>query len=315
MKNNKLIDAMNDIKDEYILEARQENKKPSFHIPVKKVIILAACFVLCVSFLPKMFFGGKSTSTDQAYFETMNSSEGYHQENDYDYKVSDEASERKEIINGDIDISCKDIEEAMELIDQKMKSFGAYVQYSGFDNYTYGYRSSRMVVRVPRENYDAFVSDLKDSFDLVSYSQNLQDVTEQYRDISSRLNSLKVEEERILSLYEQAENLEEVLQLEDKLSSLRYEIEAFETQIKNYDLLTTYATLDISLKEKLPVKESASLFSRIVSSFSEGWSDLGGSAGSFLVSLSYAAPFLLIFGIIIFVVIKIIKKKRNKKKQ
>jgi hypothetical protein len=52
------------------------------------------------------------------------------------------------------------------------------------------------------------------------------DVTDQYFDAQSRLSALRVQETRLLvELLEEAASLEDILDIEDRLSEVRYEIE------------------------------------------------------------------------------------------
>ena len=48
-------------------------------------------------------------------------------------------------------------------------------------------------------------------------------MTLEYIDIQARINSLRLQEERILSLLERADSLEYIFEIEKKLGDVRYE--------------------------------------------------------------------------------------------
>lgn len=82
-----------------------------------------------------------------------------------------------------------------------------------------------------------------------SESLTTENVSLQYTDIEARLKSLEVQEERILEMLSKAESLEYVLELESRLSEIRYEIENYTSKLNRYDSLISYSTVTILLSE------------------------------------------------------------------
>ena len=79
--------------------------------------------------------------------------------------------------------------------------------------------------------------------------ENISDITEEYSDTESRLNSLKIEEESLNVMLKKAKNVEEMIKVEDKLSSVRTEIENITRRLKRYDKQITYSTVHINISE------------------------------------------------------------------
>ena len=60
----------------------------------------------------------------------------------------------------------------------------------------------------------------------VTYTnKSSEDITLDYVDVESRIEALEVEQERLLALLESAQDLESVIQLESRLSEVRYQLE------------------------------------------------------------------------------------------
>ena len=57
------------------------------------------------------------------------------------------------------------------------------------------------------------------------------------------------EQERLLSLLEQAETMEEIIALESRLTEVRYQLESMESQLRTMDNQVSYSTVYLSIEE------------------------------------------------------------------
>ena len=55
----------------------------------------------------------------------------------------------------------------------------------------------------------------------------MDDVTLRYVDVDSHKKALETEQERLLALLEKAENVEDIITIENRLSDVRYELENY----------------------------------------------------------------------------------------
>lgn len=83
---------------------------------------------------------------------------------------------------------------------------------------------------------------------LISLDETVQDVTNDYVDSQSRLANLKVEQQRLQTLMSQAQSLNDILTIQDKLTSVEGQIEQTEEHLKNLSNETTYYTVTIQLQ-------------------------------------------------------------------
>lgn len=183
----------------------------------------------------------------------------------------------------------------------------------------YSYRTAQFVIRVPRESFSTLRSDL-DMLGSVTYSSvKAQNITTEYRDTQSRLNAYRVEESRLLEMLNKAEYVEDMLNIEDRLSSVRYQIESLTTSLTNWDSMVNYSTMCISVQE---VKELTAE-KPIARTFGEDLRDgiqssldwLGQVGKDIVIFIVSALPILLSLAVLAAVIVWIIFAHRRKKRK
>ena len=88
---------------------------------------------------------------------------------------------------------------------------------------------------------------------LTNEKETVQNVTSQYVDLQSRLTNLRTEQSRLLTFLSQAQNLSDMLTIQDKLTDVEGQIEQIEGQINDLSGQTAYSTVTINLSAS-PVK-------------------------------------------------------------
>ncbi len=214
-------------------------------------------------------------------------------------------------------LQTKEFEPLLTYLESRVAELGGYVQSSqiygnGMDSY--GYRSASMTLRIPQSKLDSFVSGVSENATVVRKSENADNKTLEYADTEARLKSLQIEQERFLALLEKADTVENIIVLEQHLTELRYEIEAYASTLKLIDNKVNYSTvtLDISeVKRIVPVEQDPTVWSRMKDGFSDTWYSIKDGFGNFLVWVVTNCLYLIIWAVIIVVVLVIVKKKIN----
>lgn len=157
--------------------------------------------------------------------------------------------EQKVIKTGTLSLHMESVRDGVEAIKANVTLWGGDVTNSNITRYDNSYFAS-ITVRVPSDQFDAALSGLK-AMALYTESEytNAENITELYMDLEARLNNLKEEEAQYLSILDQAVTVEEILQVTDYLSNVRYEIESIEGQLKYYDTNVDYSTITLTLTE------------------------------------------------------------------
>ena len=221
---------------------------------------------------------------------------------------------RKWIITIDMNVETDDLDTLMADLDQTITGLGGYVENQSMHNgSTYAarrYRSASLTVRIPEEKADQFTGDLSGMANVVSRNLRREDITLQYVATSGRVTALETEEARLLELLSQAESMADLLEIEARLTDVRYELENYASQLRIYDNQIDYATIYLyidEVQEYTPVEEPTFL-ERIKTTFADALEGLGDGAVNVAVFLIGNSPSLLVFGVILFVVIKVAKQ-------
>ena len=154
----------------------------------------------------------------------------------------------KLILNADLSLETQDFEKSAADIEKMTAEAGGYIESSGTYGDT-GSRSANYTLRVPQEKFEQFYAQLGENMHVVSRSRSSEDVTDQYTDIETRLATLQTKHERLLSLLEKADKMEDIIALENALADCEYEIDSLTGSKRRYDDLVGFSTFYINLRE------------------------------------------------------------------
>jgi len=222
---------------------------------------------------------------------------------------------RKWIITMDMNVETDDLDALMADLDQKINTLGGYVEdqniHNGSNYASRRYRNAHLTIRIPDEKTDQFTSEVSGMANVVSQNLRREDITLKYVSTSSRVTALETEEARLLELLAKAENMTDLLEIEARLTDVRYELENYASQLRLYDNQIDYATIYLSVsevQEYTPVEEPT-FFERIKNTFSDALEGLGDTIVNITVFLVGNSPYLLTFGLIGFLAIKLSKRR------
>lgn len=258
---------------------------------------------------------GEEASTDTAAsFESAAPSDN---ETGLTQELSEnDLSNRKLIKNVSLSFETEEFDTMKSRMEESIASFGGYTEYSSYDAPQVGYRLRRysLTARIPADKLEDFVNSAGELGTLTNKSENVEDVTLDYVDKTAYKESLQVEYDRVTELLEKADDLDQVLALESKLSQLRYEINSYESQLRTYDNLISYSTVNIYISEVQHVTgTSNTLGSRISDSFMSSLYSVRDFFVDLFVFLIGNLPVLLLLAIAVIAIIIIIKRFRKKR--
>jgi hypothetical protein len=224
------------------------------------------------------------------------------------------ARKRKIILNYTISLEVKDLAAAQEVVKQLAESNGGYVFNSSRAGDESGSAMGRISIRVLSGKANTVMKGIRGLGRVESENSTAEDITEQYVDMEARLNNAKSSEARLLGLYRQAGKLSDVLAVEKELTRVRGDIEAFEAQKKNWDILTEMVTIEISLHEPSGGFPSGHRFwSTITGAFGQSVEVIAISLRALIVFVAGVLPWLAVFGPIFYLFVKWRRKKKREK--
>lgn len=226
--------------------------------------------------------------------------------------------ERARIRTGQLTVEVGDFDAARRNLSRTVRRQGGFVsdsrerlrQVDGA-NYTLG----SVVLRVPRKNFSATMSEARAVGTVLDASRNSRDVTDQLVDINARLRNLRAQRDRLRGLYRNASNTDAILDVEERLSEVQTEIERLEAQKTSLQRQVALSTITVELREPRPEPEPIER---------EQWYDTG-VAAAFLESVdgvvvvvralvvggAFALPYLLAFGVPLAAAVGILRRRRD----
>ena len=221
---------------------------------------------------------------------------------------------RKWIITMDMNVETEDLDAMLQALDSHILSLGGYVEgqniHNGSAYSTRRYRSASLTVRIPAEAVDEFTREVEGICNVVSSNKNLEDITLTYVSTESRMKALQTEEARLLELMEQAENMSDLLEIEARLTDVRYELESVTSRLRTYDNQVNFATIYLHIEEVqeyTPVAERT-VWQRISEDFTSNLKDLGEDIVDVFVWVLVSSPYLLIYAVLIVGLVIVVKK-------
>ena len=162
--------------------------------------------------------------------------------------VEQSVTQRKLIKNGSMTLVVDNLEQSRNKVFALIEKHGGYCaneQYSSWEHSS----SYNLTVRVPCDSFDGFVAELEASNGkMESKSMYINDVTSEYIDLETRLDTKRSYLARYKELLKSAKSVQEIVSIEDKIRSLEEEIDSTVGQLKYLSNQVDYSTLHLNLR-------------------------------------------------------------------
>jgi hypothetical protein len=158
--------------------------------------------------------------------------------------------QRKVVQTGYLDIIVPDFDVAHEELKELFALHKAVIVKSEFAGSAGARRGATWTVRVPVDDFQAFVDEVVHLGKPVRHSTEAQDVTEEFVDLEARIKNLKAEEEGLNGLLKKAQSTADILGFRQQISDIRGNIERAEGRLNVLSRLTTYSTVYLSMREE-----------------------------------------------------------------
>lgn len=163
------------------------------------------------------------------------------------------------------------LSKVVEEADGYVESADVYsTEYRDYKNNIHSVREGQFVIRLPETS----VSKLKDVLDTYSHitsaSQSCEDLTESYVDTETKLNSLSGEKETLEGLLKDAENVQDVLAIRDRIAAIEGQLEYYHKMMENLKKDVSYSTFNLTLDEVIYYQKSIEYYQSTVL---ENWAE------------------------------------------
>ena len=230
-------------------------------------------------------------------------------------------TDRKLITTVTMEAETENLDAMLSHVNAKITALNGYMESQQINNGSayskYRYRSADMTIRIPAENLSQFVDMVSENCNIISNYRTSEDVTLQYVSMESRIEALEIEQERLLALLEQADNMEDLLTIESRLTDVRYDLEQIHSQMLVMQNRINYSTVHLYLNEVVEYteveEEPETFFQRVGRGFTKSLKGVWNGIVEFVIFLISALPYFALLGAIAVVVILIVRKSRKKR--
>lgn len=204
--------------------------------------------------------------------------------------------DRKTITTVDMSLEVDDVPAAIEQIAATARASGGYVSGSSVYAHTYDqstWKDGYITVRIPEAGHPEFLEEVSKLGEVTSRSVSAQDVTEEYIDVTARLENLKRQEQRLHEVLNMSRTVEEVLSVEKEIERVRGEIDSLTGRLTYLNDRVEYSTISIRLSEPDHVIYSWGLGD----AFSESVRGFISMVNALIILTGYLLPIVLVLTI------------------
>ena len=224
--------------------------------------------------------------------------------------------ERKMIHRAELELETTDFDQAVADLADLTERMGGYYESSTVADRGSDYRWANYTIRVPADQYSAFLDQAGTLCHETWRNTTQDDVSEAYYDVQGRLTTQRVKLERLQALLEQAENMEDIITIESAISETQESIDRLSGSLQHYDSMVDYATVHINLNEVYQlstVQETPAGFAqRLGNAFAGGWRGFLTGMESLVVALAYGWMWILLLAVIVAAVIRLGRRRSLK---
>lgn len=322
MNKNEYINQVDKIKasDELknkILELEAEGnpvkKKSAFKIASIVAACLAVVIVGSALFVPIGSVNKYSSDMEKAEMYSAGTGDSDSEDMAYSESVSTSSTNSNKVIKtASIEIETEKLDNFITSLDKIINDYKAVKVSVNEETYSYG-KSLHTTVNVPAENLEEFIDEISKIGTVKTKNINADDVSDSYSALESEINALKKEEQTLLAMLEKGENLTDVIAIQDRLTTVRADIDTksmtFE-RLKN-QIKYSAVTINVSQVNRVSGEGNKSVGERIKKQFSDNLYYIGEFFTDFFVNFVSAIPYIAILAVIAVIVILIVKRIRK----
>lgn len=234
--------------------------------------------------------------------------------------------EEKLVYRCQLDIETKNYAEDKENLMKLISEYEGIIQNSNeydSDDYWYssdhvktrGTKTLNLQVRIPSEKYKEFIGTVGTIGKVKRNSQQVDNISYDYYNTQADIEQLKIQEQRLLEMMEQAYTIEDMITVEDRLSEVQNELSKLQTKLVGLDTDVAYSYVDIELEEVFEYSaaevEKPGFFKRLGKEIVDGFKAMIQIFEDIILFIAGAVPRLIPFAVFGFIVYKIVKVYRR----
>lgn len=233
------------------------------------------------------------------------------------------------VYRGSVSITTKEYDSALEALSELYSKYDCFIESSNeYSNYRYSDGSTMMTyratIRVNSKDYDTFMNGVSNLGVVASKSSNVQNMNMEYSDTVTALRIYQARLDRYLARLETETDNEIAIQLEREVTDIQVTLQQLEARKSLIETDVAYSYVDLEIEE---VKAYTSQITHDDPLHKRVWAEIVNTYYEFtefltnlLFFIIHAFPYLVILGIVVFVLrkkfkgcVKLPRLKKRKK--
>ena len=206
-----------------------------------------------------------------------------------------ESTAQRQIIlrTASVSLNTTNYENDLDAILAAMQNYGGWAEYQSASGETDSRRAS-LTLRIPAGSLDDFLGEVKQIGSLKNLETSAQDVSANYCDTESRKAIYEAQRARLTELLAQAEDVADIIEIENSLADLQYKIENLQGSLNHWDSYSETSVVTLTLRE-IAVSEDkgeTSLWARLGDAGKASIRGAGEFFSDMLIFIVLALPYL-----------------------
>lgn len=221
-------------------------------------------------------------------------------------------SKRKVIITHSLSLEVKNLSSAFKSVIDLAAMQGGYTTETSRTGNDDGSYAGSVAMRVPPGSVGGLLEKLRGFGKVISENSTGEDITDEYVDLEARLRNMRASEIRLqVLLARRTQKLADVLAVEKELTRVRGDIESFEAQKRNWEILTALVTIRVELVELNGAFPALyRIWTLIRTAFGGALEGFAGSLYAVIVFTGTLLPWAALLGLPVYLYVKVWRKKR-----
>ncbi|MBQ2028258.1 MAG: DUF4349 domain-containing protein [Clostridia bacterium] len=266
------------------------------------------------------YLNSKVAGTSASYEAPMMLADSYASEEMAAEEASGGEREAKIVRTVNFTVRTQQYEQDYDEIRMLVEEYGGRIESlnTSGDGTAYSLRRANYTLRIPSQRLEAFLDAAKGVGNVSNYSESSEDVSENYYDMQSRLETQEAKLQRLNEMLAKAKNISDLIELEEAISDTQYWIDYYTGRMRGYDSRVADSYVYITLREinnaDAAEQKELSLGERIVNAVKASLEAAGEMLQAFVIFFIAALPWLIVLAGIVLVIRAVVRSRRKHRK-
>ena len=276
-------------------------------------------------------YAAKEAAYDSYAEEAAVDAGGYMMEGDAADTDNEESALRaqdgqKIVYMGSLSIQTLEYDKSAASIRRKIREAGGFSEAESENDNDYNWyrrstgpsstRNLNITARIPSEKFESFMDSLQGDGKVMNRSMNAENISQVYANKETYKKALEKEQERLLAMMDKAVTIEDMIAVESRLSEVERQLNTYKTDLSAMDKDVQYSTIYISLEEVKRYSDETPTVTfpeKVKYAFEDAINSFTEFCEGIVLFIIRSFPFLILLAIVIALVIRLIRKRQEKR--